>query len=108
MFVWGETGKNYSKEVIRSYICKHGSILQRRRGMRLTIAGLAAIHAGGSSFTRKNVLFGSRVAQLVASKLNLVYMILSDQIKYVTEFCKTYHQHTSKIIIISNFVAMLL
>ena len=79
--MWGESGKNYSKEVIRSYICKRGLILQRRprrRIYRFNTLILAAIHAGGSSEfpVRDNLQFARRVEQqLVANgKLNLVYV----------------------------------
>ena len=83
-------GKNYSKAVIRSYICKHGLMLGRNR--QLSIRALAAIHAGGSKYREKdNRQFGSRIwltYMLSPGKLNLVYiyvvnLILNDQIKYV-------------------------
>ena len=73
--MWGEEGKNYSKAVIRSYICKHVSMLGRNR--QLSIISLAAIHAGGSSKYRErdNIQFGKRILdQSLRGKLNLVYM----------------------------------
>ena len=63
-FVWGEGSKDYSEEVIRSFICKHGSIVQRRRNQQLSLTNLAAIHAGGSSGNVDNRQFGKEVAAL--------------------------------------------
>ena len=65
-FVWGEGSKNYSEEVIRSYVCKHGLIVMRRRKNDLSKGNLAAIHAGGSSGNtdRINRKFGAKVFRL--------------------------------------------
>ena len=65
-FVWGESGKNYSEEVIRSYICKHGPKFVRRlrSGVNITARILAIIHAIGSSelnARRNNFQFVRRV-----------------------------------------------
>ena len=47
-FVWGSGSKSYSEEVVRSYICKHGTIVKERRGQQLGRVNIAAIHKGGS------------------------------------------------------------
>ena len=49
--VWGDFSDEYSRKVIRSYICYHGTIMKRRRGERLgqfSINSVAAIHKRGS------------------------------------------------------------
>ena len=67
--MWGEGSKNYSEEIIRSYLCKHTSLLQRGRNLPLTIVGLAAVHAGGSANfkSRANIWFGRLVARTLQS-----------------------------------------
>ena len=67
--MWGEGSKNYSEEIIRSYLCKHISLLQRGRGLTLTTVGLAALHAGGSANfgSRASVWFGRLVARTLQS-----------------------------------------
>ena len=62
--MWDEGSKDYSEEVIRSFICKHGSIVQRRCNQQLSLTNLAAIHAGGSSGNVDNRQFGKEVAAL--------------------------------------------
>ena len=66
-FVWGEGSKSYSEEVIRSYICRHGSTMMRRRNRsrQFSIRGLAAIHAGGSiRVTNETKMFVDKVWNL--------------------------------------------
>lgn len=49
--VWGDFSDEYSRKVIRSYICYHGTIIRRRRGNRggqFSINAIAAIHKRGS------------------------------------------------------------
>ena len=71
-FVWGEGSKNYSEEVIRSYLCRHGSVVQRKKNdQQLSVTNLAAIHAGGSSGNknRSSLRFGIKVRDsLINSK----------------------------------------
>ena len=63
--MWGEGSKNYSEEVIKTFICKHGAIVsQRFSGQQLSIVALAAIHAGGSTENRRYGSFGRTVADL--------------------------------------------
>ena len=66
-FVWGKDSKNYSEEVIKSYLCKHGSIVQENTGAQLTIVGLSAIYFGGSAEYRRreNTQLGRQLAQLI-------------------------------------------
>ena len=69
-FVWGEGSRNYSEEVIKSYICRHGSIVEQRNDRKnkqreLNIVNLAAIHVGGSTGNIANRPYGLRVAKLV-------------------------------------------
>ena len=75
--MWGEGSKNYSEEVIKSYICRHGQIvMQRRMNNQLSIVNLAAIHVGGSSNNTKapNRQFGARVASLLTrSKFKIFF-----------------------------------
>ena len=58
--MWDEGSKTYS-EVVKSYICKHGLLVQQRIGRKLTRVRLAAIHAGGSANYTANVKFGKQV-----------------------------------------------
>ena len=67
-FVWGEGSKEYSEEVIKSYICRHGLIVQRNNdNQQPTPKNLAAIHAGGSreNKNRTNRIFGAKVQRLI-------------------------------------------
>lgn len=66
-FVWGEGSKEYSEEVIKSYICRHGLIVQERNNNQLSPKNLAAIHAGGSSANtnKTNRNFGVKVQKLI-------------------------------------------
>ena len=63
--MWGEGSKNYSEEVIKTYICKHGAIVEGRRNQQLSVLNLAAIHAGGSSDNTRRIDFGREVAALI-------------------------------------------
>ena len=66
-FVWGEGSKDYSEKVIKSYICRHGSVVRNRMdNQQLSLPNLAAIHAGGSANNRNrtNIQFGRKVADL--------------------------------------------
>ena len=73
--MWGEGSESYSEEVIKTFICKHGSIVsQRNRGQQLTILNLAAIHAGGSTGYRLYRQFAREVANLARmGKFRLLY-----------------------------------
>ena len=73
--MWGEGSESYSEEVIKTFICKHGSILsQRRNNDQLSLPNLAAIHAGGSTGNRQYMLFGRKVANLIhMGKFRLLY-----------------------------------
>ena len=63
--MWGEGSESYSEEVIKTFICKHGSIVsQRNHGQQLSIPNLATIHAGGSTENRQYLPFGREVARL--------------------------------------------
>lgn len=68
-FVWGEGSKIYSEEVIKSYICKHGSSIEQASGRVLSRRALAAVHAGGSgSFRRaENRMFAREVLEVLRS-----------------------------------------
>lgn len=73
--MWGEGSESYSEEVIKTFICKHGSIVsQRRNNQQLGLNNLAAIHAGGSTGNVLNRQFGVEVAQLARmGKFRLLY-----------------------------------
>ena len=62
--MWGEGSQSYSEEVIKTYICKHGSIVSQRYNQQLSLPHLAAIHAGGSTENRLYRQFGREVAIL--------------------------------------------
>ena len=47
--MWGEGSRNYSEEIIKRYLCKHGLLVQQRSGNQLTIIDLIAVHVGGST-----------------------------------------------------------
>lgn len=78
-FVWGEGSRSYSEEVIKTFICKHGSMIQRRFNLQqLGLNKLAAIHAGARSSTRSRAYaqFGAKVANLTRfSKLRLLVTV---------------------------------
>ena len=66
--MWGEGSKEYSEEVIRSYLCAHGLIVKKKMGnQQLSPTNLAAIHAGGSraNTNRTNRVFGKKVQRLI-------------------------------------------
>jgi len=72
--VWGEGSKNYSEEVVKSYICKHGTIIMEKNNRQLSLNSLAAIHVGGSENLRANVMFGRKVRQLaIMGKFSLYF-----------------------------------
>ena len=64
--VWGEGSRDYSEKVIRSYICKHLSIIMQRSGQLANINTLGMIHRGGSTNyrNRTNIMFGRTVGHL--------------------------------------------
>ena len=68
-FVWGKGSKSYSEEVIESYLCKHGSIVEQRTGRQLNISTLGAIYFGGSAnySSRENLQLGRQLAQLISN-----------------------------------------
>ena len=51
--MWGEGSKDYSEEVITSYLCRHGSIVEQRSDRQLSIINVGAIHVGGSQNNTK-------------------------------------------------------
>ena len=66
--MWGDFSDEYSRKVIRSYICYHGTIVKRRRGNRggqLNINTIIAIHKRGSQ--------PSNVATFVTAVRTLYY-----------------------------------
>ena len=73
--MWGEGSESYSEEVIKTYICKHGSIVsQRRNNQQLSLNNFGAIHAGGSTGNRQYIPFGKKVANLTRmGKFRLLY-----------------------------------
>ena len=78
--VWGDHGDEYSRKVIRSYLCYHGTILKRRLGGQfISIYPIAAIHRRGSSgprdreFIQKFRSFYDGGKFLFYSTLHLVY-----------------------------------
>ena len=83
--VWGSSGDEYSKQVIRSYICYHGTIVKqnrrRSRGGQLNINSIAAIHRGGSTdlrtSSRVHSNFISSVREMVQSGKLIYNCILS-------------------------------
>lgn len=71
-FVWGEGSKEYSEQVIRSYVCRHGSIIEKKSNKQLSQQNLAAVHAGGSdqNTNKTNIEFARKLQRLInASKL---------------------------------------
>ena len=66
-FVWGKDSKNYSEEVIKSYLCKHVSIVQQNTGNQVGTTSLGAIYFGGSAEYRRreNRQLGIQLAQLI-------------------------------------------
>ena len=62
-FVWGSDSKNFSEDIVRSYICKHGMIVKERSRRQLSRSNIAAIHKGGSANNTvlANRLFGRTV-----------------------------------------------
>ena len=90
--------KNYSEEVVKSYICLHGSIVQeRRRNHQLSIVNLGAIYAGGSSNNNRanNLLFGRELAQLIFSGKNVNVQCVYHLLKY-HKLCIIYVHMLSK------------
>ena len=67
--MWGGGSKTYSEQVVKSYICKHGSLIEQASGRVLTRRTLAAVHAGGSdSFRRiENRMFAREVLEVLHS-----------------------------------------
>ena len=68
--MWGNLSDQYSRRVIKDYLCKHEiEVKQRRQRDRgqLHVGTLAALHRGGySNFkTMENRRFGNMVARLV-------------------------------------------
>ena len=61
---------------MKSYICKHGSLIEQAGGTVLSRRGLAAVHAGASNFkSGANKKFAREVVKaLLSSKvLSVVY-----------------------------------
>ena len=75
--MWGEGSKDYSEEVIKNYICRHGSIVLEQRarnnnnargmGGQLSLSNLASIHAGGSTRNSTDFQFGRKIVMLITA-----------------------------------------
>ena len=67
--MWGAGSKSYSEEVVKSYICKHGSIIEQTGDRVLNKRALAAVHAGGSANFRSaaNRKFAREVLEVLRS-----------------------------------------
>ena len=70
--MWGKGSKNYSEEVIKSYLCRHGSML--RYGSKLAIPGFDVLYFGALYFggaanfkSRENLLLGRQLSQLIGN-----------------------------------------
>jgi len=63
-FVWGKDSRNYSEEVIKSYIC--GEAMKRSGNSQLTPRALARLHKGGfENFKNKTLSpFGKTVTAI--------------------------------------------
>ena len=76
--MWGEGSKDYSEEVIKSYLCKHGSMVVERSGNDLSLNSLGTIHVGGSKLrdfrNRTNINFGRKIASLARTSKLYNYM----------------------------------
>ena len=67
--VWGHLSDEYSRMVIRNYLCKTEIDVKATRELpQLTFTGLYAMHKGGVNFrTRPNPLFGMMVERMYRS-----------------------------------------
>ena len=82
--VWGSDGEEYSRQVIKSYICKHGNIiLERRRGNEggggtLSVATVATIHKAGSNQSNLGRLssFGRLVHMIHRNYNGKIFLLL--------------------------------
>ena len=77
--VWGKESDEYSRRVIRDYLCSQEIEAKKKSGKKeqLHIVAIAALHRGGQNFrSKENRKFGSMVAKLITSCKFMIYCIL--------------------------------
>ena len=80
--VWGSLSDEYAKEVIRSYLCYHGTIVKRRSSGQLPNRTIASIHRAGS--TRRELRihreFGRMVEEMADASEPLILLYIMEMI----------------------------
>ena len=85
--MWGNLSDDYSRRVIRNYLCKTEIDIKARRNLpQLNIRAIAAMHRGGINF-RREVRFGGMVLNRFLSS-KFIIMVLKFINIYMTSTLK--------------------